>query len=239
MSPEEMEKKIAELEAWKANAKTSVENAAKIHAAVKNVKNNNPTVGEYIETIASGVAATAPWERATSETAAEVDPDLDTAAALKAQEERLTALFDQKLNQMATLLDQKSTNALNRSMALESQNSVSGVQRWFERTYPTLSWDDYRAKAASLGEDAPALLSNEKGLQTLLKAAIADDAPELARQQLAEEKARKTAMVNEVFGGPQPTTGKGGDEGDFDDLPWDSDPEGALLKAFERTSTHL
>jgi hypothetical protein len=185
--------------------------------------------------------ATAPWEKSTDAPALDAapDPDLDTAAALKAQEERLMAAFEQRISQMSGLLDQKVNSTLQRTMGLESKSAISNVQQWFEQTYPSMDFGAYRAKAAEQAQGAEALLQTEQGLKTLLQAAVAPDLVEYGRSQAAEEKARVREMADSVFGGPVPGSARGGDEDDFADLDWDNDPDGAFLKAFEREGVHL
>lgn len=231
---QELQAELDKLKQELADNKRKIEVAASIQRAY----NNLPAAErDYLQARADGREAAPPWGEA-PKPEPEIDPDLDTAAALKAQEERLTAHFDAKLNQMASLLNQQVTAANTRAMSLESREAVSKAQQWFEQEYPGFDFEKYRAVAGNV-PGAEALAGSPEGLQTLLRAAVAPDLVEHGRSQVKEEKTRINRMVNDIFGGPTPTGARGGDEDEFDDLDWETNPDRALEQAAERMSAHL
>ncbi len=230
---QELQAEIERLKQKITESAASIAEASKIQNAFRNLPLKER---KYLDALAKGEE---PEPLVVQPPTPEPDPDVDTGAALKALEERLMGAVEQRLGGVVSLLEQKANVALTRAMGVESQNSMRNVQQWFEQTYPGMSFDAYRAKAAEKANGSEALLQTEAGLKTLLEAAVAPDLIEYGRTQAAQEKARVQEMANSVFGGPVPGAAKGGDEDDFSDLDWDNDPDGAFLKAFEREGVHL
>lgn len=231
-TPEELQAELDRVKTELAASEAKVKTAASIQRAFNNLRDSNPDAAKYLEDLAASRPAQPFWEQAAS--TAEVDPDVDTGAALRQLEERLTAQFEQRTQQLLALQDQKFNSVANPVLQMRAESAQKNVKAAFDAQYGEGKFDEYRSKAAELAAGNDALLQDENGLTTLLNAAIAPDLIGMGREQIAAEKAQRNEMANSIFGGPTPGASKGGSEDEFDDLDWKNDPEGAFEAAFDR-----
>jgi hypothetical protein len=233
-TPEEMQ---AEIDALK-NTASSNESKYAESQRVQRAFNNLPEVERsYLNAHARGEnPAPLQPQAVTPEPPSEIDPDIDAGAAMRQLEERLTAQFEQKTQAILAMQDQKFNSVATPMLQMRAESSQASVKKSFDDQFGDGMFEKYRGKAAELASGNEALLQNEAGLTALLKAAIADDAISIGREQEATAKARRSEMADSIFGGPQPGTARGSDETDFTDLDWDNNPEGALAESFLRMS---
>lgn len=237
-TPEELEAKIAQLEAAAAENTAKVKAAAGIQQAFTNLRGSNPNAAQYLQDLADRKEATPFWDQAPAapEAPASNIEDLDTGAAMQQMQANFQAQLDQMSQQLLGVVNQKFQAVSDPLLAMRAKNNEASVRSRIDAQFGEGSFDSARDDAiAKANGPAGVLLQTEDGLETLMLSVLAGKAHEQGVASGQEAVLRRARTANDLYGGPNPGGARGGDDSTFDDLDFTGGNEvAALAEAFER-----
>ncbi|MEE8519559.1 MAG: hypothetical protein V3S98_10590 [Dehalococcoidia bacterium] len=244
---EELEAKVAELEAEKTKLETNATDnnerlgaAAGIQRAYRNLEKSNPGAAKYLSDLAASRVPVPFWDTTVvkDDKADVIEPrleDLEPAQMMARLEAKYSEQLEQRVQSLTQEFDAKYNAVAEPMHQMRAKTNEDAVMALIDEQFGPGSFDGAREEMLALAEGSPTLLQTERGLTTLAKAVLADKAHENGLAAGQDAVIRRAQMSRDLYGIVQPGGAKGSDDTMFDDLEFTGDSAVAdLATAFER-----